>query len=70
MVKITLKKFVELNKMDREIAYGIFKYLRSIKVLKEDGKVPRPEGEKGRPEIIFAGDPEKIQEALGKLRFE
>lgn len=70
MAEITLKKFVQLNKVEREVAYGLFKFLREAKVLKEAGKVPRGEGEKGRPEIIFKCDPAEIQALLGRLKFE
>jgi hypothetical protein len=70
MAEITLKQFVELNKVDREVAYGLFKFLREMRVLKISGTVLRPEGAKGRPEIIFSGDPAEIKAAFARLKFE
>jgi hypothetical protein len=56
--------------VDREVAYGLFKFLRETRVLKISGTVLRPEGAKGRSEIIFSGDPAEIKAAFARLKFE
>ena len=69
-MKLTINQFAQVNGFKREVAYHLIQFLREQKVIKEAGTAPKAEKSKGRPEIIYAGDNDKIRAVLALLKFE
>ncbi len=55
MNKMTVEKFAEVMGVERNVAYGLLRYLAD-KGLVKTGKLPQPEGKKGKPAILYFFD--------------